>query len=440
MTTKRIATRPRAIHLLAAIFSAAVALTGCQGNQEDLGDDDEVGTSELALSHHHHHNHKKEAKRLFEEETFGGNGRTCLTCHSRETGTISPEDAQERFLEDPEDPLFAHDGSDDFQGNGATRMLADATVLVKIPLPPNVTLADDPDATEIVVRRGIPTTLNTPALDPVLMYDGRAPDLESQALDAVHGHAQNTIEPTDDELELIAEHQQTKKFFSSQALRVFAQGGPAPKLPKGHTAAEKRGRLWFEDAPVAPAINSDSPRKGLCAVCHSGPLLNENNGQNPLPLPPFPMLVNGLPDPTAACDQPATQAARVPKGTRFQSVLVSELNQANNPVYNFILHTPDGQSVPLPPIADPGRALVTGNFASFPVPGADLFNFKIPILWGVKKTAPYFHDNSAKTLEAVVDHYANFFAIATDCAIDGDPPLVMTQQDKGDILAFLQLL
>ena len=31
-------------------------------------------------------------KRLFEQETFGGNGRTCLTCHTRETGTISPRD------------------------------------------------------------------------------------------------------------------------------------------------------------------------------------------------------------------------------------------------------------------------------------------------------------------------------------------------------------
>ena len=30
---------------------------------------------------------------LFEDATFGGNGRTCRTCHSRETGTVSPEDA-----------------------------------------------------------------------------------------------------------------------------------------------------------------------------------------------------------------------------------------------------------------------------------------------------------------------------------------------------------
>src|SRR5215471_1509481 len=29
-------------------------------------------------------------RRLFTNETFGGNGRTCDTCHSLQTGTLSP--------------------------------------------------------------------------------------------------------------------------------------------------------------------------------------------------------------------------------------------------------------------------------------------------------------------------------------------------------------
>ena len=52
---------------------------------------------------------------------------------------------------------------------GVTRMLTDATILVRIPLPGNVSLANDPQARSVVVRRGIPTTLNTPAFDPVLI-------------------------------------------------------------------------------------------------------------------------------------------------------------------------------------------------------------------------------------------------------------------------------
>ncbi len=40
-------------------------------------------------------------------------------------------------------------------------MLTDATILMTIPLPANVILADEPGATSVVLRRGIPTTLNT---------------------------------------------------------------------------------------------------------------------------------------------------------------------------------------------------------------------------------------------------------------------------------------
>jgi len=90
-----------------------------------------------------------EGKRLFEQETFGGNGRTCSTCHSAATGTVSPKDAQERFRKDPNDPLFLHDGSDDGQGHGVTRMLADATIRMVIPMAANVELADDPGARTI---------------------------------------------------------------------------------------------------------------------------------------------------------------------------------------------------------------------------------------------------------------------------------------------------
>ena len=78
----------------------------------------------------------RDGRQLFERETFGGNGRTCLTCHSRKTGTVSPADAKERFLANPHDPLFLDDGSDDGAGHGVTRMLTDATLLVRVPLPP----------------------------------------------------------------------------------------------------------------------------------------------------------------------------------------------------------------------------------------------------------------------------------------------------------------
>ncbi len=342
-------------------------------------------------------------RRLFERETFGGNGRTCLTCHGRETGTVSPADARERFLIDPDDPLFRRDGSDDGEGNGVTRMLADATVLMNIPLAPNVSLAHDPKARTVVLPRGIPTTLDTPALDPVLMYDGRQPDLLSQALGAIVDHAQATRLPGRKELEKLVEFEHSRPFFSSRALRKFARTGYAPSLPLGRTESEKRGRRFFEDVP----LGTGNSKPGNCAVCHSGPMLNETNEFDPFG-----------------------------RGERFRSILVSELNAAGNPVMDFVFRNdPDATTVVSSP--DPGRALITGD-ASDPIESVNAF--KIPSLWGVSRTAPYFHDNSAKTLEDVLRHYAQFFAIVTDPSIDGDPPLILTEQDQADIIAFLKLL
>jgi cytochrome c peroxidase len=338
-------------------------------------------------------------KTLFERETFGGNGRTCLTCHSRETGTVSPEDAQRRFAEDPRDPLFRGDGTDDGQGAGVTRILANATIRMRVPLAENVSLAHDPKARTVVLMRGIPTTLNTPALDPVLMYDGRQPDLPSQARGAIIDHAEARREPTLAELRQIARFQRTPAFFSSLPLVRFAFLGVAPRLPEGRTASERRGRRFFED--LAP---SGDFKGGLCAACHSGPMLNETNEF--IPAPPF------------------------ARGGRFQNVGVSELNAAGNPIIDFVFKNPDGTSTVVSS-PDPGRALVTGN-------ASDTFQsvnaFKIPSLWGVARTAPYFHDNSARTLEDTMRHYTLFFSIISNGAI------VLTEEDQADAIAFMKLL
>src|SRR6476620_11412627 len=98
-------------------------------------------------------------RRLFEKETFGGNGRTCRTCHSSATGTVSPDDAQARFAANPNDPLFVGDGSDNGVGNGVSRMLLDATILMRVPLASNVEVAGRPGERFVTLRRGIPTTL-----------------------------------------------------------------------------------------------------------------------------------------------------------------------------------------------------------------------------------------------------------------------------------------
>ena len=348
-----------------------------------------------------------EGKRLFESETFGGNGRTCQTCHSPLTGTVSPEDAQKRFEQNPGDPLFLHDGSDDGLGNGSSRMRADATVLVTIPLAANVSLLDDPDARTVTVRRAIATTLNSPALDEQIMLDGRQPSLEAQAAGAIQDHAQG-VPPSAAAAHAIAAYQKSNAFFTSPEVRRFAlEAGPAPGLPAGNTASEQRGRRFFEDVPPDP---TDGLKPGLCSHCHSGPLLNKTNQ--------FAQAFIGLP---------------IPAGQRFLNVGVSEFNAAQNPVHTFVFNkgTPQEAIIKSP---DLGRAMLTGQLEQGP-PILDQVNaFKISPLRGISQTAPYFHDNSAKTLEDVAAHYALFFNVVTGGAI------VLTPEDQADIVAYLKLL
>jgi cytochrome c peroxidase len=330
--------------------------------------------------------HRREGRRLFGREMFGGNGRTCVTCHSRETGTFSPADARARLAADPSDPLFLHDGLDDGAA-GTSRIERHATVRITLPLPPTLTLMDDPTATHVTFNRGTPTTRNTPALDPALMYDIRDADLEVQALGAIRGHAQSTLEPTARQLALIAEFQKTApRFFSDARLRRFAETGVTPRLPRRNTASEKRGRQFFVDAPFQPPSKA-----GVCALCHRGPMLNQANV--------FSRAVFGN-----------------PPGSRAFTVGVSEANFIGNPTYTFLVDDGLGDpvSVTTPDIGilmtDPARSPIAAQ--TVPPPAvlqalglrlAFFANvFKTPTLWGVKATAPYFHDNSAKDFDELL--------------------------------------
>jgi hypothetical protein len=362
-----------------------------------------------------------EGQRLFDHETFGGNGRTCRTCHSGNDGTINLEEVAERLLEDPSDPLFLHDGLDDFF-SGTTRIAAHATILIERELPEGVALLDDPSATSVVFARGVPSTVNTPALDPALMYDIRNPDLQAQATGAIDRHAQPTVLPTSHQLDAIAEFQQTdNRFFSSKALKAFAEGGPAPGLPEGKTASEKRGREFFVDAPWDP------PKKtGACALCHSGTMLNTAN-------------------------QFTTAATGAPPGWRAFDILVSSRNLMNNPVHTFAITDSCNTTTLEVRSPDPG-IMITGVYnipmlAQF-LPPEELClvhpaffanMFKTPQLRGVRHTAPYFHDNSAKSLQEVMEQYVFFFTSNLGFPIT-DSNILLTPQDIDDIIAFLRLL
>jgi hypothetical protein len=62
--------------------------------------------------------------------------------------------------------------------------------------------------------------------------------------------------------------------------------------------------------------------------------------------------------------------------------------------------------------SDPGRGLITGDAREFG-------RFDVPTLFGISRTAPYFHDSGAATLEDVIRHYQALFQVLTFFADGG---------------------
>jgi cytochrome c peroxidase len=368
---------------------------------------------------------------LFTKETFGGNGRVCSTCHELEQfGTITPQLVQQAFTKDPTGPLFRPIDSDDGVGTSYTRLLEHATVRIPIELPTRtasglgIRKCDDPANTSIVLNRGNPSVFNM-ALEMHIMHDGReGASLETQAANAVKTHNQPARALTPEEVTAIAAFQ--RSLFSHEAIKTFLQKGTAPALPDGTTPSERRGRAFFE------------PQR-QCGICHSGPMLNRTSEKHEFVV-----------------------------GSAFESSGVGVEPGNPNPKHrwcyvdlatNTIVSGPTGsREVFKQPVSDPGLGLVAGvtefrgadgsvQFAFTPNENVPAFagpTFKIPTLWGVPDTAPYFHDNSAKDLEAVLNQYNFLFRLIPSLAAHvGCKPKAsecLTKEDRADIISFMQLL
>jgi cytochrome c peroxidase len=135
-------------------------------------------------------------------------------------------------------------------------------------------------------------------------------------------------------------------------------------------------------------------------------------------------------------NQFALSAVGVPPNGRFADIGVSARNLLNLPVYTFLIDNGlgDVRQVVSP---DPGVILTQPRLPDMPPvtvrhPAFFADMFKTPSLWNANATAPYFHDNHAKTLEEVAAFYADFF-VQTGM-------VQLTAQDQKDMTAFLMLL
>jgi cytochrome c peroxidase len=234
--------------------------------------------------------------------------------------------------------------------------------------------------------------------------DGRIDTLQNQALSALRNHAGTTVDPPTRFLDDLAAFQSAQ--FSSPSVKALSAAmtagtTPLPDPDPALDALETAGKVVFNRA---------------CSQCHG------NQGGHPSGSTPIQQGTQGSAaelkryhDIATACPRPVDNAMP----PRFSFAPCSASQMKNVRTYEITdsgvapSGTPCGGAAPQPACvtrittSDPGRLLLTG----YPAPGGpgDIQHMDIPSLRGIGQTAPYFINNTAATLEEVLEHYKQFF-------------------------------
>jgi cytochrome c peroxidase len=356
-------------------------------------------------------------------DALAGNGRACADCHMpADSFQLSPASVEARFQflqlrrrwnPDADDPLFRPIDADDFRTRGDaagdfSNLRQNGLVRIAFPLPPAVRLIDPAtnavsNETFVDVWRMVPS-VNDVALtgpdanipvwprdpNPTGGYqlDARVTTLHEQALGALVNHAQIQSAPPR-LLDDLSSFQRV--LFTNHRVRALSDAvrrgsAPLPDPDPRLNDLEQQGKAVFARA---------------CSQCHGGP------GQS---TPAFP--VNRFSNISSQCPRPIDPVTPA----RFAFAACPPRLVRNARTYEVVLSLPTQGPTGIIPAgarvrrtsSDPARALLTG-FVGGPGPDDDWDKFDVPGLRGIRATAPYFHNNSAATLEDVADHYVQFF-------------------------------
>lgn len=398
-------------------------------------------------------------------QNLGTNGRSCSSCHRLEEGwSITPEGVQARFnATQGTDPIFRlNDGSNSPDADVATvdgrrsaysMLLTKGLIRVGIGIPDNAEFeligVDDPynfaSAGELsLFRRPLPST-NLKFLSTV-MWDGRETfaektihfDLSHQANGATQGHAQAPNPLTDAQQERIVNFETglfTAQLYDHKAKSLIgggASGGPK-SLSSQHfylgindlfgdsLTHEPFNPIVFNIFDGWMGLRGSGINDARAAVARGQELFNsklfrisEVSGINDEPSFGSPLVVNGT---CTTCHDTPNSGNHSVAAPLDIGVADARRRTSDMPLYT-LRNKATGATVQT---TDPGRALITGKWK-------DIGRFKGPILRGLAARAPYFHNGSAKDLQAVVEFYESRFGIS------------FTQQEKDDLVAFLRTL
>jgi hypothetical protein len=284
--------------------------------------------------------------------------------------------------------------------------------------PPGVTLPTDP-------YTGKPESGN-------IMYDGREPTLQHQAMDAILTHSQATSLPNAAIIQEIVDFENnmyTAQVFDQQALgleELGATGGPNTLLngQAGLSAAPNTFSEYFSWSNLPWWVPQSQQRASVArgeAIFNSRPfIISGVAGLNDLARD------NALPGTCATCHSDTNAGNDVrPQAQMDEGTSGTAFGIAAPDLPNFLLVCTGGKSTSFNGSAlwsrDPGLALITGRCA-------DIGKVKSAQLRGLAARAPYFHDGSADNLNAVVNFYNARFGIG------------FTAQEMQDLVNFLKTL
>jgi cytochrome c peroxidase len=387
-------------------------------------------------------------------DDLGGNGRACADCHmATDHFQLSPANVERRFQSlqrrrehdpDADDPLFRQIDADDFRTNGEnasdfSNLRQNGLVRITFALPLNIRLIDpvtNAPSTEtfVDVWRSVPTVNDVALTGPDdgiawprgpnatggYQLDARFATLQEQALGALTNHAQVQDAPPQQLLDDLSSFQRV--LFTNNRVRALSAAvdegtTPLPDPDPPLNELEEQGKVVFTRA---------------CAHCHGGP--GQSTSQPPL------VRFHNI---STQCPRPIDTAANA----RFVLAPCPPRLARNARTYELTLAS---GAKTRRTSSDPGRALLTG-FVTIPQGPDDWDKFDMPALRGIRKTAPYFHNNSAATLEEVVDHYMELFKRAQAVAPPGVvPPFTTTDgvnfdrrplpEERESLLAYLRKL
>ncbi|HWE29468.1 MAG TPA: hypothetical protein VHB97_15770 [Polyangia bacterium] len=346
--------------------------------------------------------------------TVVSNGTGCATCH-RPSSNFN--------LGQP--PLSAHiPASDSFwagrnaeaQGDPRQAALLDSHGLLKIRINRfNPALPESSPFRQIFAWRKTQTIINM-ALAYGLLTDLRARGPVEQARGAGFNHTQDGDARFDD---LVNPHLNDIVAYQQTELRPAAlQGLLDPTSPIHQTL--------IDDPFYTVPMTTDEQRRGKdvfvqsCMGCHNMPNVFGNLDHQEGPGPNYAPVIGH------AMDIGVAERNKLGLDVRFYDNTTGAYSTIVLP-----LAREDGAIINWPVTDDVGTAATTGRFE-------DLHRFKVPQLRMVSQLAPYFHDNSAATLEEAVDY---FNSDDYNESPDGRAhPIHLSASERADLLAFLRVL